>query len=242
MALLLTSGSLPVWASVAVDDRAEAIKKAESMTRAYVAEYDLNRRGRNHGNAGRELTRTDRDTWRYQTFTRASVLFLSDRRYNDTEFRLREGRVEPLMFEYTREGTGSNRHFYVEFDWDAQTLVPRNGDRLDAEWRDHLVDANSVLHQLQIDVAAGGEEWTYELIDDDGENAEFSFRFDGEETIRVPFGTMDAIRVVRVRDHDRRQTLFWFSPMHNYTLVKMQQIEGGREQAQVVLRSLKFTD
>lgn len=231
--------------SAVTDQRVEkhAIAIAQAITRAYRAEYDLSRRGRTHGTALRELKFNDDGLWQYHTNTEASLLFLSDRRYNDSTFQLAGAQVQPLHYVYERRGTGSNRFYEVTFERESETLRADTGDTVHAEWRDDLLDANTVLHQLQIDVAIGAEEsFEYFLIDEDGRDTSYTFAIDKREQITVMGERREAIRVSRVRDHDRRQTYFWFVPDLNYTMVRMQQIEGGKEQAQVNLTQLIFAN
>lgn len=218
-------------------------QRAIKITQPYHADYTLTRRGRAHGNAGRTLTAATNGTWTYQTFTEASLLIFSDRRAHETSFRMVGDRVVPLAFEYNRTGTGSGQSFAISFDYNNKKLVQQAGDPLEAEWKEGLLDSNAVLHQLQIDVAGSttgtGDEWTYQLIDERGRNTEYTFRSMGYETVQVPYGAMDTIRVMRVRETDRRETYFWFSPLHNYSLVQMQQLKEGKEQAKLMLRTLE---
>lgn len=218
------------------------IKQAQEMTRPYHAEYHLKRRGRTHGTAERQLWRLDTGDWRYRTATEARILFLSDRRYNETTFMLEEDQVRPLNYEYTREGTGSNSYFYVTFDRDAGRFVTDGGDPVAAAWDPQLLDPNAVLHQLQLDLAGPGDRWTYELIDEDGEHTSYEFARAETETLHLPVGEIEAVRVDRVRDSDHRHTHFWFAKDYNYTLVQMQQIEDSREQARLELKRLTFND
>lgn len=219
-------------------------QRAAKLTRPYHADYVLSRRGRTHGNAGRTLTAAVDGTWTYQTFTDASLLIFSDRRAHETNFRIVGDRVVPLAFQYNRTGTGSGQFFAVVFDYANKKLVRQADSSLEAEWKEGLLDSNAVLHQLQIDVAGSnsgiGAEWTYQLIDERGRNTEYTFRSMGYETVQVPYGTMDTIRVMRVRETDRRETYFWFSPLHNYSLVQMQQLKEGKEQAKLMLRTLEY--
>ncbi|RUO38124.1 hypothetical protein CWE13_00265 [Aliidiomarina shirensis] len=219
----------------------EWIETATQITQPYKATYDLNRRGRTHGTAERELTVNAAGEWRYQTNTRASILFLSDRRYNDSLFQMNGYYVEPITYEYARRGTGSDQDYRVRFQRAEKTLKTLDGEEVTAEWREHLLDANAVLHQLQIDVAiAEAQTFAYELIDEDGRNESYEFAITGEETMQVRGEAMPVIKVERVRDHNRRQTYFWFAPSLNYTLVGMQQIEEGKEQLRLVLTDLQF--
>lgn len=227
-----------LWLANAEANEAKNLR-AQRMTQAYQAEYDLTRRGRTHGKAGRVLTYQGEQVWQYSTFTEASLLFLSDRRYQETQFQLQGDRVQPLAFYYQRTGTGAGQVFRVQFDYQKQQLVPqKNNTEFSAHWQEGILDANAVLHQLQIDVAGKEDEWCYNLIDEDGQNVEYRFRRMAYETIQVPYGTLETIRVMRVRETNRRETYFWFSPLHNYTLVQMQQLKAGKEEAKLVLRSL----
>ncbi|WP_157982811.1 DUF3108 domain-containing protein [Aliidiomarina minuta] len=215
---------------------------AQMETKPYSAKYELSRRGTTRGHASRVLSRTEQNTWRYYTESYASMLFLSDHRENDTEFLMRNGRVEPLVFDYSREGTGSNQYFTVQFDRPNKELISIAGDEINADWRDDLLDANAVLHQLQVDVAAGGDNWTYQLLDENGNNREYEFARAKTEILQLPYGEVEVVRVDRVRDTDRRQTFFWFAPELNYTLVRMQQLRKGREEAMISLTELNFDD
>ncbi|MCH8491667.1 MAG: DUF3108 domain-containing protein [Idiomarina sp.] len=218
-----------------------AVQMANIITQPYAASYELLRRGRRHGTASRVLTDLGDGEWHYETSSRASLLFLSDRRHNESTFLINNDRVQPLTYVYERRGTGSNRDYAVRFDHTAKELLEMNGSPVTAEWGDDLLDANAVLHQLQIDLAIGElEEFDYHLIDEDGRNIHYEFAITARESMRVGGQSRNVIKVERVRDHDRRQTYFWFAPSLNFTLVAMQQIEGGKEQLKLELTELTF--
>ena len=211
---------------------------ADEITTPYRAHYILSRRGTERGEASRVLEKTADGQWRYITSTSARILVLSDRRDNETLFTMEDGRVKPLFFDYSREGTGSNQYLRVRFDHDNKQLISEGEQQLEVEWHPELLDPNAVLHQLQIDVAGQDDSWTYPLVDERGNYRDYEFARIGNERIETPYGTFDTVQVERVRDHDRRQTLFWFAPELNYTLVQMQQIEKGREQIRIQLSEL----
>ena len=231
------SGALGFAAvSYAEDGDQEGSSRAQTLE--YSANYVLSRRGTDRGEASRILERHENDQWRYYTETSARLLVLSDRRKNETYFRMEEGRVKPLLFDYTREGTGSNQYLRIRFDYENEQVISEGEDDVDVEWHANLLDPNAVLHQLQLDVAGDDENWSYPLVDERGNYRDYEFERTGTETLDLPYGTFDTVRVVRVRDTDRRETIFWFAPELNYTLVKMQQIEKGREQLQIQLKNL----
>jgi hypothetical protein len=242
MKLIMQGILVMAWAIATLPAGSAKAESAQVKTTPYHADYVLSRRGTERGHATRLLEEQDNGTWRYYTETYASMLFLSDRRENDTVFRLNDGRVEPLSFKYNRSGTGSDKAFDVEFDRVANEFRSSGDDDINVEWNPALLDPNAVLHQLQLDIGQGGDSWSYQLIDDKGNLREYEFARAGTETLELPYGTVEAVRVDRVRDTDRRETFFWFAPELNYTLVKMQQLKEGDEQAQLQLKALTMDD
>lgn len=234
---LMVSGAVS-FAAMADQEENGQDGASRAQTTEYTASYVLSRRGTERGDASRILERHEDDQWRYYTETSARLLVLSDRRKNETFFRMEDGRVKPLLFDYSREGTGSNQYLRVRFDYENEQVVSEGEDDIDVEWREDLLDPNAVLHQLQLDVSGDEDNWTYPLVDERGNYRDYEFARMGTESLEVPYGTFDTIKVERVRDHDRRTTLFWFAPELNYTLIKMQQIEKGREQLQIQLSEL----
>lgn len=232
-------------ASVVAEEATDDARRSNgdgAATVPYEASYVLSRRGTERGDAKRVLEQLDDGQWRYFTVTSASMLFLSDKRENDTRFELEDGRVVPVSFDYSRTGTGSNRSLNVSFDRANEQVLDVHGNPVDLEWDPDLLDPNAVLHQLQLDVAGGEDRWTYTLVDESGNKRDYEFARVNTETLSLPYGEVEAIRVDRVRESERRQTHFWFAPELNYTLVKMQQLKEGKEQAQIQLQTLTFNE
>lgn len=242
---LIIQGILVVtWGMLALPVASADAQAEQAATTPYHAKYVLSRRGTERGHATRLLEKQESGTWRYYTESYASMLFLSDRRKNNTIFRMNGERVEPLSFQYNRSGTGSDKAFDVQFDRVAGQFRSSGADDIQVEWNAELLDPNAVLHQLQLDIAGNDDSWSYQLIDEKGNQREYEFARAGTETetLNLPYGSVEAVRVDRVRDTDRRETFFWFAPELNYTLVKMQQLKEGREQAQLQLTELTFSD
>lgn len=241
----MTLGSLVAFSLVgqALANESDGNGRAQTATtEPYEASYVLTRRGTERGDATRVLEKLENEQWRYFTATHASMLFLSDNRENETVFELHGGRVVPVSFDYSRTGTGSNRSLSVRFDRDNEQVLDANGNPIELEWNADLLDPNAVLHQLQLDVAGQHDQWTYTLVDEKGNKRDYEFERVEQETLRLPYGEVEAIRVDRVRESERRQTHFWFAPELNYTLVKMQQLKEGIEQAQIQLNTLTFNE
>ncbi|RTE87488.1 MULTISPECIES: DUF3108 domain-containing protein [Gammaproteobacteria] len=197
------------------------------VNQPYVAHYEVTRRGRSHGEAIRRLELLENSQYRYYTETEVSFLFLSDRRVQITEFEFVQGQIHPLVYEYERTGTGSDDQLTYDF---AEHSNEQN-----------ILDANSVLHQLQLGLANGQSEFEFDVLNEHGERETYRFEVMGDETVSVPYGTLDTLKVARVRNSQRRETYFWFSPLLNYSLVQMQQIKEGKEQAKLSLKSIQLS-
>ena len=55
--------------------------------------------------------------------------------------------------------------------------------------------------------------------------------------ISLPIGNVEAIKVKRLYDNDKRQALAWFAPEMDYMLVRMWKGEKGVEQFEVQMKS-----
>lgn len=231
-ATFLLSSNSPAFAR-GMNDSATAINQP------YLATYEVSRRGREHGSAFRRLENTESGYFKYHTETDVSFFFLRDTRVQITEFEFSNGFIQPLSYEYIRTGTGSNerREYLFESERELESAQSENVVANHPE----LLDANSVLHQLQLGLSQGETHFEFEVIDEKGKRETYVFRVMQEETINVPHGVLDTIRVERVRESQRRETYFWFSPLLNYTLVQMQQLKEGKEQAKLSLKTIELS-
>ena len=59
----------------------------------------------------------------------------------------------------------------------------------------------------------------------------------GKETVDLPYGKIEAIKVEIVRESKSRYTLAWFAPDLNYQLVRLQQFKDGDEQGDLRLKA-----
>ena len=62
-----------------------------------------------------------------------------------------------------------------------------------------------------------------------------------KEMISLPIGNVEAIKVKRLYDNDKRQAIAWFAPEMDYMLVRMWKGEKGMEQFEVQMNSFTVT-
>ena len=111
------------------------------------------------------------------------------------------------------------------------------GDQVRVPLNRGLVDKSTYQLVLQHDVAAGKKSMSYQVIDGD-EVETYDFRVLGEEKVETKAGTVDAIKVERVRDptQSNRKTTLWFAKDWGYLLVRLNQVEKDGKEYQIMLK------
>ena len=216
----------------------------EQSMKPYQANYVITRDGSEYGHGYRYLEKSPENAWELKTQSDISWFILSDKREARSVFIVDDenNQLEPREFIYTRTGTGSDKSFHGKFD--ASEKKVRNVDTgkvLDINWEKALFDEANVTEQLRIDVASGAETFNYRVVNEKGQEDQYRFEVLAEnQQLSLPYGKVEAIKVGRIRDNNRRQTFFWFAPELNYVMVQMQQFKEGEEQAKMSLKSLSM--
>ncbi|WP_404399531.1 DUF3108 domain-containing protein [Idiomarina seosinensis] len=216
---------------------------AEPVTlKPYEAEYLITRGGSEYGEGYRKLEVSPEGEWQLRGKTDISWFILSDVRETRSVFKYdrQSQSFEPMEFLYMRSGTGSDKSFHATFDADSKEIRNVDSGRLiDIQWQDELYDEASVIEKLRLDVANKAEPLEYPIIDEKGRADNYRYEILKEEKLTTPYGELNAVKVQRVRDTDRRQTFFWFAPELNYLLVQTRQFKEGEEQATMSLQKLQ---
>ena len=225
------------------DNNQNVEQPIEQSMKPYQADYVITRGDSEYGEGYRYLEVSPEDEWQLRTKSDISWFILSDTREARSVFIVDEenSRLEPREFIYMRTGTGSDKSFHGEFKPNEKKV--RNvdtGRMLGVNWEDALFDEANVTEQLRVDLASGAETFKYRLVDEKGQEDEYRFEVLTTEELSLPYGEVEAIKVGRIRDNNRRQTFLWFAPELNYVMVKMKQFKEGDEQATMTLKSLSM--
>jgi len=103
-----------------------------------------------------------------------------------------------------------------------------------------LLGPMSYQVQLRRDLAAGSSAFDYQVLHR-GKVKQYHFQTEGTESVALPQGAVDAIRIRRVRDDNDRETIVWIAPKLDYQLVKLRQIEDG-DSYELLLSGLNLRD
>ncbi len=201
----------------------------------YDATYALLRKGKQIGVGSRSLHLNDAGQYQLSNQSDLRWLIFTDQRSEHADFTFKDGQVQSMSYRYERKGTGPDEDYAMMFD--GQQVI--SGDA-GIETQGQVFDPLSYQQQLALDLAAGKQEMAYTIIKE-LKTKHYRFRVAGEERIKTPYGELDTLRLERVRENSKRQTIFWLAPSLNYALVKLWQAKDGIEQMELQLSDFKQT-
>ncbi|MCF7516660.1 MULTISPECIES: DUF3108 domain-containing protein [unclassified Pseudoalteromonas] len=208
----------------------------------YQAKYDVLRKGETHGKAVRELKKINDGNYVLTYHSEIEWMIFSDSRKETSEFSYQDHKISPLSYAMERTGTGPDKEYTLKFD-PVHKQVNSNQSKypLKFDWSDDFQDSLSYQVQVREELKQGKTQLSYPLVDKKGNLRSYDFEVIGTEMISLPIGNIDAIKVKRLYDNNKRQALAWFAPEMDYMLVRMWKGEKGVEQFEVQLNSFTVT-
>jgi hypothetical protein len=207
----------------------------------YHATYTAFRRGDEIGTATRRFKRSDTGFCRISMYTRASIFFYSDKRNEFSEFLCPDSvEIKPLKYVYNIERTFKDSHHEQTFDW---THLKERGESNKKKWSSDIkhgyFDRISIYTQLAIDIEAGKDTFRYPVTYE-GQTKEYVFEIVSKERLKLPIGSLDTIKIKRIRSSQKRETFIWLSQDHHSMPVRIQQFKDGKEQADLQLKKIDY--
>jgi|UniRef100_A0ABN0NKE8 hypothetical protein len=204
----------------------------------YQASYDILRKGTNHGKAERELKKLDNNNYQVTYHSDIEWMIFSDSRQESSTFSFMNDKVEPIDYTMIRTGTGPDKKYEINFDRLTKTVTSNTSDYpLKCQWHDNFQDGISYQVQVREGLKKGKTNFSFPLVDKKGNCRDYDFEVVETEMISLPIGNVEAVKVKRLYDNDKRQALAWFAPEMDYMLVRMWKGEKGVEQFEVQMKS-----
>ena len=155
------------------------------------------------------------------------------------EFKVNEGQIFPLLYEYHTSAFGKKRDAVLTFDWQKKRV--RN-DIKNKPWHMDIqagvLDKLSIQLQIRQDLKRNKAKLDY-LIADGGKLKPWHFERLGNEQIDTQLGAIDTIKVKREGTGKKaKTTTFWFAPKYDFLLVKLVHQEK-KESYKLELDSIK---
>ncbi|TPV58556.1 DUF3108 domain-containing protein [Aestuariibacter sp. GS-14] len=222
--------------SVAANDTGETLRPFEAI-------YDVYRRGDKLGEGTRTLKLLSDSAWEFSYRTDLSVFFLSDRRHEISRLLIDEDfKIRPFWYEFKRTGTGADKKNCLTFNHTNGVVTDAVANKVinDIFWQPGVQDQISYQLQLQVDLLLQRTQLEYRAINKKAAPRDYNFATLSTEETRVPYGTLETIKVKRITENSDRVTYAWLAPSLSFTLVRLQQIEDGKESYDVRLKSLQW--
>ena len=144
----------------------------------------------------------------------------------------------PKTYTFERGGLGKTKKINLDFDWAANMVTGlENKTPVKVPLLSGMLDKSTYQLALQRDVAAGKKSMSYQVVE--GEDVDtYDFRVLGSDKVQTKAGTIDAIKVERVRDptQNKRTTIMWFAKDWDYLLVALQQVETDGKEYNIMLQ------
>ena len=181
--------------------------------------------------AERRLRQLDDGSWQMEV--EAGALIGKVREI--TEFRWDQCTPQTTRYSYLREGLGQKRKALLVLDRETGTALATrtNGQQRQYPIADSTTDKLSQTLALQCMLSRGDADLVVDVADDKGREQQ-RYRRDGEEILQTPAGALRAVRLVRERTDNDRQTWLWFAADHNFALVKLVQEEDNQRHEMLI--------
>jgi hypothetical protein len=206
----------------------------------FKASYELTRGSMKIGNSTIELSTGSDGSYIYKSRSwpvRWVAWFLKDKLYETSRGTITDAGIRPDDYHYHRTGGRKEREARLVFDWERM-VVENNVE--DSPWEmdipagtiDKLASQLGMMHAL-----ANGEDDIAFNIADGGKLKEYRFKVIDEETLELPAGTFETIKITKLRDNKKRETYIWCAPALNYLPVRIWQREKDDSEYQSDLES-----
>ncbi|GGW95847.1 DUF3108 domain-containing protein [Alteromonas halophila] len=232
---LVTQAIKPLTVSLALLFPAAVIAADEAPLTPFHAVYTAYKWGDDVGTAEMTLKKLSPAQYSLTYSSHVSKFFLSDKRYEHSIFDVADGELVPDEYHYSRSGTGPDKKLSVRFEGGENPTITVDNEKTMA-WQGEL-DNQIYRIELPRQLAAGAEASAFDFINYRGQQRHYGVKVLGEETLTLPYGKLDTIKVKLVRDSNKRETFIWFAPELDYNLVRLQQFKDGDEQGDIKLKS-----
>lgn len=223
----------PIFQQTAIADTA----LADSFIKPYSATYSTTwKKGISIKVEGTQtLTHSSDNQWLFSF--KADTFFASLN--ENVKFKVNNGQIFPLIYEYHTSAFGKKRDATLTFDWLKNRV--RN-DIKNKPWnmdiKAGVLDKLSIQLQIRQDLKRNKVELDY-LIADGGKLKPWHFERLGTEQINTQLGAINTIKVKREGTGKKaKTTTFWFAPKYDFLLVKLLHQEK-KESYKLELESIK---
>jgi len=194
----------------------------------FEASFKLTRGGFRIGTMQVSLDIDDNGAYRYASRTRPAAWLgwlLKENLDELSRGQLDAAGIYPAFYSYRRTGGKKERQAELYFDWEHMAVENHVKDSV---WKMDI--PRGTLDRLVVQLAMMGElgkglsEMAFNIADG-GKLKLYRFAVTGSETIDLPAGRFETIKLKKLRDNKKRETFLWCAPALGYLPVRIWQRE-----------------
>ncbi|MDA9095159.1 DUF3108 domain-containing protein [Porticoccaceae bacterium] len=135
--------------------------------------------------------------------------------------------IIPQEYGYKRSLIGIKRTESQIFDWPNNRVQYSKGDKKKSvAVTPGLFDIITHKLQLRRDLQSGKEILAYPVISR-GKLKQYVYEVVANEVLETAIGPLNTVKLQRIREDEKRQTVMWLATDWDYLAVKLEQIENG---------------
>jgi len=215
---------------------------ATHCPQAFKITLDVNWRGMGAGTSTLELTRESPTEYTYRSSNTARGLFrlaIPDTITQVSHIAIVDGKVRPSSYIGDDGSSSTEKDVSLKFDWNAMRVTGVAEDKpVDAALAPGVQDSLSVQVALMCALAAGESPKSFQLIDKT-EVKEYQYTHEGNATLDTPAGKLQTVIYTSQRKGAKRLTRLWIAPSLGYLPVRAEQVNKGKRELQLQLRSVE---
>jgi hypothetical protein len=194
----------------------------------FEASYILKRGSLRIGSSNIELRSDNNGSYVYESHswpTRWVAWLLKDRLHESSRGIFIDGSLRPDNYHYLRTGGSREREADLSFDWKKNRVKNHvEGSLWEMEIPTGTVDKLASQLGMMLALRQDKDDVTFKVADG-GRLKEYRFKVIGHETVEVPAGTFETVKITKLRDNKDRVTYVWCAPALNYLPVRIWQRE-----------------
>ena len=208
----------------------------------FTASYKVLRGALGIGTARIALTRETRGGYHYTSHSwpsRLAGLFNKDRRHETSSGQIIEGLPRPDKYHYLRTSGEYERVAHLTFDWKSMRVVNNvAGSRWRMSIPNGTQDKLSTRLGMMQALAAGMTDFSFDVADG-GKLKQFHYQVLDRETLELPAGTFETVKVTELRGNEQQPTWVWCAPALSFLPVQILRVDqdGTRYSSQLQTHS-----
>jgi len=145
----------------------------------------------------------------------------------------------PSVYTYERYGENATRNVRVTFDWkNGVALNTANGYTWRMSVPPETLDKFNYLLALMRDLTEGKRSMQY-TVADGGRLKVYDLREIGTETLETALGTLETVKIRRLRHQDDREAILWCAPALGFLPVKLEYRDGDGRLISMTIQSIE---